>query len=53
MYKLISKKCLTDKKKEAWTKITIEEIRKAIRSWKRRLRAVVNEDGGPIDHLQF
>ena len=33
----------------SWEKLSIEEIRKSISAWK-RLRLVVEEDGGHIEH---
>ena len=39
---------------ESWEAITIKEIKKkAIGSWKKRLRAVCNQDGDPISHVKF
>ena len=37
--------------KNCWKKITVKEIRDSIRSWKKRLRTIHRQDGGPIDHL--
>ena len=34
----------------SWEEISIEEIRKSISAWKKRLRLVVEEDGGDIEH---
>ena len=42
---------LRNKILESWEKLEVEYIRKCIRSWKPRLRAVVEEGGGHIDHL--
>ena len=42
---------LKTKIKESWKRITLEEIHSCISSWKKRLRAVCRENGGPIDHL--
>ena len=36
---------------DCWARIPIHQIRKAISSWRKRLRWVVEQDGGPIDHL--
>ena len=36
---------------QCWERIPQEGIRKAIASWKKRVRAVYRENGGPIDHL--
>ena len=33
-----------------WEEISIEEIRKKISAWKKRLRFVKDEDGGHIEH---
>jgi hypothetical protein len=43
---------LTDKivRENKWEEITLEEIRKSISSWKKRLRADCEQDGGHIDH---
>jgi transposase len=37
--------------KRCWKKITLKEIQSSIGSWKKRLRTVSRENGGPIDHL--
>ena len=37
--------------KKCWDKISLREIRSTISSWKKRLRAVFEADGGHIDHL--
>ena len=42
---------LKQKIQQCWERITLGEIRKAIASWKKRVRAVCRENGGPIDHL--
>ena len=42
---------LKRKIRSAWKKISLSEIRNSISSWKKRLRTVVEQDGGPIDHL--
>ena len=34
-----------------WEEITLEEVRKSIGSFKKRLRAVCEQNGGHIDHL--
>ena len=36
---------------ECWEEITLDEIRKSIGAWKKRLRTVFQQEGGPIDHL--
>ena len=36
---------------ESWQEISIEEIRKSISIWKKRLRTVCEQHGNPIDHL--
>lgn len=41
---------LKAKIRECWDDITLEHIRKCISKWKKRLRAVVNQDGGNIEH---
>jgi hypothetical protein len=40
---------LTLKKRvtECWEEISLAELRKSIGSWRKRLRAVCGEDGGP------
>ena len=43
---------LKQKITECWQQITIEEIRKSINSWKRRLRDVIAQNGGSTDHLE-
>jgi len=42
---------LEERIRRAWDDITIDEIRMCILSWKKRLRAVCQQDGGHIDHL--
>ena len=42
---------LKERIRRAWDDITIDEIRMCILSWKKRLRAVCQQDGGHIDHL--
>ena len=42
---------LKQKIQQSWEQITQGEIRKAIASWKKRVRAVCRENGGPTDHL--
>ena len=37
--------------RKCWKDITLEEIQKTISVWKKRLRTVVAENGGHIDHL--
>ena len=34
----------------SWEEISVGEIRKNISAWKKRLRLVVDEDGGHIEH---
>lgn len=46
-----SERELKDRITECWENITLAGIRKAIGSWKKRLRLVSSEDGGPIDHI--
>ena len=36
---------------DAWRDITKEEIQNSIGCWKKRLRLIVQEDGGHIEHL--
>ena len=36
---------------ESWQKIGIDDVRKCISAWKKRLRLVCQQSGGPIDHL--
>jgi hypothetical protein len=45
VYRNLTKEELKQRITECW------ELRKSIGSWKKRLRAVCGEDGGPIDHL--
>ena len=40
-----------EKIREKWEEITLEEVRKSIGSFKKRLRAVCEQNGGHIDHL--
>ena len=42
---------LKEKIQEKWEEITLEEVRKSIGSFKKRLRAVYEQNGGHIDHL--
>ena len=42
---------LKEKIREKWEEITREEVRKSIGSFKKRLRAVCEQNGGHIDHL--
>ena len=42
---------LKEKIREKWEEITLEEVRKSIGSFKKRLRAVCEQNGGHIDHL--
>ena len=42
---------LKQKIQQCWERIPQGEIRKAIASWKKRVRAVCRENGGPIDQL--
>lgn len=35
---------------DAWSEITLEEIRSSIKVWKKRLRFVAEEEGGHIEH---
>ena len=42
---------LKQKIQQCWERIPEGEIRKATASWKKRVRAVCQENGGPIDHL--
>ena len=46
-----TEEALKQKIKESWRRIPLRDIRKAISSWKKRLRLVIQEEGGPIDHL--
>jgi len=49
--KVFTENELKDRIREKWNEIPQAEIRKCISSWKKRLRAVCNQDGGHIDHL--
>ena len=42
---------LKDTIRQKWSEISQDEVRKAILSWKKRLRAVCDQSGGHIDHL--
>ena len=42
---------LKQKIQQCWERIPLGEIQKAIASWKKRVRAICQENGGPIDHL--
>ena len=42
---------LKDKITQSWREIDIIEIQRSISVWKKRLRLVCEQDGGPIDHL--
>lgn len=42
---------LKAKIRESWEEITLEEIQNSIQAWKKRLRVITREGGGPIDHL--
>lgn len=37
--------------KEAWDEIDLQQIRNSISSWKKRLRLIIKQNGGHIDHL--
>ena len=42
---------LKRKIRKCWKEISLGEVQKAVGSWKKRLRLVYKQDGGPIDHL--
>ena len=46
----LTEQALNDRVTMSWKKISIEEIRKSISVWKKRLRIVKEEDGSHIDH---
>jgi hypothetical protein len=48
-----TKKELKQRITECWEEISLAELRKSIRSWKERLRAVCGEDGGPTNRSSF
>ena len=39
--------------RKAWDKLSTNKIRNTINSWKKRPRAIVQQDGGPVDHLKL
>ena len=41
---------LKEKVQKVWDAMDLNSIRESIKSWKKRLRLVINENGGPIDH---
>ena len=43
---------LKSKIRESWESISLLDIRKAIKKWKKRLRLVIQEEGGPIEHCR-
>lgn len=45
-----TEQALKDSILASWERISLEEIRKSISAWKKRLRCVVEEDGGHIEH---
>ena len=38
--------------RKAWKEISLKEIQKSIKSWKARIRTVINEKGGSTDHVK-
>ena len=42
---------LNDAIVQSWERITLEQIRSCLSSWKKRLRLVCQADGGHIEHL--
>ena len=42
---------LKDKIQQSCEEIELEDIRKSISQWKKRLRLACDENGGPIEHL--
>ena len=38
---------------DCWELLTIEEMRNAIKKWKKRLRAIVEADGNSTEHLRM
>ena len=46
----LTEQALKDRIILSWEEISVGEIRKNISAWKKRLRLVVDEDGGHIEH---